>query len=103
MLPAAYAGAVKDAKAGQVVGPFDTAAGWVIARVDDVQPAAPLALDIARPQIIRFLTYDQVKDLVLDLRKHAKVEMLLAPAPTAPGGSAEPASAPAVPIQKAKP
>lgn len=42
--------------------------------------APPLTLAAARPQIIRFLTYDEVKDLVLDLRRHATIETLLPPA-----------------------
>ncbi len=31
-------------------------------------------LEQARPRIVRFLTYDRVKDLVLDLRHRAKIE-----------------------------
>jgi hypothetical protein len=60
-------------------------------------PAAPpLTLEAARPQIIRFLTYDRVKDMVLDLRRHAAIETLTPP----------PAPAPAPPVPqtvKAKP
>ena len=47
-----------------------------------------------RPQLVRFLTYDQIKDLVLTLRSHAKIENLLPPPPDVPGAPAEPASAP---------
>ncbi len=100
MLPPAYAAALKGAKAGALVGPFQAGAGWVVARVDDRRSEPPLALDVARPQIIRFLTYDQVKDLILNLRRHAKVEVLVA-APRAPStASTEPASAPAAPRAK---
>ena len=45
--------------------------------------APPLTLAVARPQIIRFLTYDEVKGLVLDLRRHAAIETLLPVAATA--------------------
>ncbi|MGI9170155.1 MAG: peptidylprolyl isomerase [Caulobacteraceae bacterium] len=95
MLAPTYAAALKDARAGQLVGPFQTAAGWVVARLDDRRREAPIALDVARPQIIRFLTYDQVKDLILDLRRRAKVELLIAAPRNPPGSAAEPASAPA--------
>ena len=39
-----------------------------LVRVDDVRPEAPLALEAARPQIVRFLTYDQIRDLLEKLR-----------------------------------
>jgi peptidyl-prolyl cis-trans isomerase C len=97
MLPEAYGAALRDAHTGQLVGPFKTDAGWVVARVDDRHQEAPITLEMAKPQIIRFLTYDQVKDLILNLRRHARVEMLIAPPRAAPGLSAEPASAPTSP------
>jgi peptidyl-prolyl cis-trans isomerase C len=96
MLPPAYAAALKGAQTGALVGPFQTDSGWVVARLDDRHREAPVTLDVARPQIIRFLTYDQVKDLILNLRRRAKVEVLLAPR-AAPATSTEPASAPSAP------
>ncbi len=94
MLPEAYAAPLKDAKAGQLVGPFKTEEGWVIARVDERKMESPITLESARPQIVRFLTYDQVKDLILNLRKKAKVETLIPPPVDVPGAPREPASAP---------
>jgi len=94
MLQPAYAAALEGAKTGQVVGPFKFGAGWVLVRLDDRRQEAPISLEAARPQIIRFLTFDQVKDLVLDLRRRAKVRMLVAPPQMLPGAPAEPASAP---------
>ena len=93
MLPAPYAQALAGAKAGQIVGPFHTDSGWVIVRIDDRHREAPISLDVARPQIIRYLTYDQVKDLILTLRQKAKVKTFVGP----PAGDTpqEPASAPA--------
>lgn len=95
MLPEAYAAPLKDAKAGQIVGPFKTDEGWVVARVDERKMETPITLESARPQIVRFLTYDQVKDLILNLRKKAKVETLIPPPADVPGAPREPASAPA--------
>jgi peptidyl-prolyl cis-trans isomerase C len=40
-------------------------------------PEEPITLEAARPQIVRFLTYDQVRDLLEKLRGGAKVEMLI--------------------------
>jgi peptidyl-prolyl cis-trans isomerase C len=93
-LPQPLGAAVKDAKAGQVVGPVKVDTGWAILKVDDRHPEAPPSLDAVRPQLIRFITYDQIKDLVLTLRSHAKIQNLLPP-PEVPGALTEPASAPA--------
>jgi peptidyl-prolyl cis-trans isomerase C len=92
MLPAPYAEAVAGAKAGQIVGPFQADGGWVVVRIDERHREAPISLDVARPQIIRYLTYDQVKELILTLRHKANVKTMAGP----PAGDApqEPASAP---------
>jgi peptidyl-prolyl cis-trans isomerase C len=73
----------------------------VLVRVDNRHREAPISLDVARPQIIRYLTYDQVKDLILTLRQKAKVKTMVGP----PVGETpqEPASAPAAaPAPKSK-
>jgi peptidyl-prolyl cis-trans isomerase C len=93
-LPQAIADAVKGAKAGQLVGPVKVEGGWAVLRVDERKPEPPQSLDAVRPQLIRFITYDQIKDLVLRLRARAKIETLIAPTPEVPGAPTEPASAP---------
>jgi peptidyl-prolyl cis-trans isomerase C len=96
-LPEPLANAVKGAKPGDLVGPVKVDQGWAIVRVDDRRPEPPPTLEAVRPQIIRFITYDQIKDLVLRLRSHARIETLIAPPPPAPGAPTEPASAPPEP------
>ncbi len=93
-LPPPLADAVKGVKAGQLAGPVKVDAGWALLKVDDRHPEPPPSLETVRPQLIRFITYDQIKDLVLTLRSHAKIETLLPPPPDVPGAPAEPASAP---------
>jgi peptidyl-prolyl cis-trans isomerase C len=93
-LPPPLAEAVKGVKAGQLAGPVKVDAGWALLKVDDRFPEPPPSLETVRPQLIRFITYDQIKDLVLTLRSHAKIETLLPPPPDVPGAPAEPASAP---------
>jgi peptidyl-prolyl cis-trans isomerase C len=93
-LPQPIGEAIKDAKPGQVVGPVKVDAGWALLRVDDRRPEPPPTLESVRPQLIRFITYDQIKDLVLTLRSHAKIETLIPAPPDVPGAPAEPASAP---------
>jgi peptidyl-prolyl cis-trans isomerase C len=50
VMPPAYAAAVKDAKPGQVVGPFKSDAGWVILKVEDRRSEPPISLEAARPR-----------------------------------------------------
>lgn len=91
VMPDPYGQALKDAKVGDVAGPFKTEAGWALVKIEDRRPEQPITLEAARPQIVRFLTYDQVRDLIETLRGHNKVQMLIAPAKDA---GKEPASAP---------
>ncbi len=93
-LPQGLAAVVKDAKAGQIVGPVLVNGAWTVLRVDDRSPEPPPAFETVRPQIVRFITFDQVKTLVLKLRSKAKIETLIPPEPDLPGAPPEPASAP---------
>ena len=93
-LPQPLADAVKGAKPGDLAGPIKVDAGWAVLKLDDRHPEAPPSLDQVRPQLIRFITYDQIKDLVLTLRSKAKIQNLLPPPPDVPGAPTEPASAP---------
>ena len=97
VMPDAYGVALKDAKSGDIVGPFQSEGGWVVLRVEDKRLESPITLEAARPQIVRFLTYDQVRDLLEKLRSASSIQNLL-PKPTdVPGAPREPASAPPMP------
>jgi len=93
-LPQPLAQAVQGVKPGQLAGPVKVDAGWAVLRVDDRRPEPPQSLDQMRPTLIRFITFDQVKDLVMRLRSRAKIETLIAPPAETSGAPAEPASAP---------
>ena len=99
-MPDAYGAALKAATPGQVLGPFQTDSGWVLVRMDERRPETPISMEEARPQIVRFLTYDQIRVLLSGLRSRTKVQVLTAPA--APNSGREPASAP-TPPSPAKP
>lgn len=94
VMPEAYGQALKDAKKGDIIGPFQVEGGWAVARVEDRRPEAPISLEQARPQIVRFLTYDEVRDLLEKLRSKARIKVLVHPAQGVPGSPTEPASAP---------
>ena len=94
VMPEAYAANLKTAKVGDIVGPFQTEGGWAILKVEDRRMEQPITLDAARPQIVRFLTYDQVRDLLEKLRSRAKVQTLIGAPQDVPGQPKEPADAP---------
>ncbi|WP_296596915.1 peptidylprolyl isomerase [Phenylobacterium sp.] len=100
VMPEAYDAALKGAKPGQLIGPIPVAAGFALVKVEDVRQEQPIPLDAARPQIVRFLTYDRIRDLLEKLRAKAKVESLIkpeagAPKPVPPADA--PKTAPAAP------
>lgn len=79
VMPPGYAAALAGARPGQTVGPFETNGRWAIVRVEDRRPEPPIPLAAARPQLVRFLTYDRIRDLLETLRSHARVETLVTP------------------------
>lgn len=94
VMPEAYETALKTAKVGEIVGPFQIDDGWALVKVEDRRSEQPITLEAARPQIVRFLTYDQIRDLLEKLRGRAKIQTLIGPAQDVPGQPQEPASAP---------
>jgi peptidyl-prolyl cis-trans isomerase C len=94
MMPEPYSAALASAKPGDIVGPFKADAGWVVLRVDDRRAEQPISMDAARPQIVRFLTYEQVGQLLRKLRGKAQVKLLIGPIHDIGGAPREPASAP---------
>ena len=102
-MPEPYGVALKAAKPGELVGPFETAAGFVVIKVEDRRPEQPISLDEARPQIVRFLTYDEIRTLLAKLRAATRVEITLPPPVKVPGAATEPASAPPAAAQAPSP
>jgi peptidyl-prolyl cis-trans isomerase C len=107
VMPEAYDAALKGAKPGQIVGPFQVEGGWALVKVEARRLEEPITLEAARPQIVRFLTYDQIRDLLEKLRSRAKIETLVkgegarpAPPADAPKAAPVPAVAPAQPSAK---
>lgn len=108
-MPPEYGQALAGAQPGQVVGPFLVSARpagapetappvqtWVVARVEGRRQTPPPSLEEARPQIVRFLSFDQVSELVQTLRRGAEIRYLVpglasgrpaAAAPNAPTGA----------------
>jgi len=104
VLPRAYADALREQPKGALVGPFQTEGGWAVLKVEDRRKSTPPTLEQARPQIVRYLTYEGVRQLLEQLRGKAEVEVLNAPATSpAPTKAAapRPAAAPPAPAKTA--
>jgi peptidyl-prolyl cis-trans isomerase C len=102
VMPGAYDAALKGAKAGQLIGPIPVEGGFALVKVEDVREEQPIPLAAARPQIVRFLTYDRIRDLLERLRAKAKVETLVKAEAGAPGRP-PPADAPKPALQPPPP
>jgi peptidyl-prolyl cis-trans isomerase C len=94
VMPAAYSKVLAGARPGQLLGPFQSDTGWVLLKVEDRRKQAPPTLDASRPQIVRFLTYAQVGDLLKSLRGKGRVQLLTGQGPT---GQTAASSLPAAP------
>ena len=106
VMPGPYAAALKTAKAGQLIGPLAVDGGFALIKVEDRRLEPALTFEAARPQIVRFLTYDQIRDLLEKLRGRSKVNRLLADGatpPVPPADAPKPAQAPAVKAAPAPP
>lgn len=95
VLPGPYAAALQGQTPGAVVGPIQTETGWAVLKVEDRRVETPPTLEQARPQIVRYLTYEGVRQLLEQLRGKAKVEITLDGA--AQPGAAQPDAAAAPP------
>jgi len=95
VMPEAYEAALKAAKPGQIVGPFQVDNGFALVKVEDRRDEQPITLEAARPQIVRFLTYDQIRDLLEKLRGRSKVQVMVKT--DTPAQAIPPADAPKVP------
>lgn len=84
LLPAAYAAAIADKPAGALVGPVAVDGRWAVLRIEDRRAEIPPTLEQARPVIVRYLTYEGVRQLLEQLRGKAKVEFEIDPPRSAP-------------------
>ncbi|MEO8114168.1 MAG: peptidylprolyl isomerase, partial [Phenylobacterium sp.] len=76
-----------------------------LVKVEDRRLEQPITLEAARPQIVRFLTYDQIRDLLEKLRSRSKIETLVKSetAGRPPADAPKAAPAPPPPAKAVKP
>lgn len=59
---------------GEVSEPFESPSGWHVMRVDSRRAAETPELAEVRPGIVRFLTFEQIENLVRSLRETTEIE-----------------------------
>ncbi len=64
---------IGDTVTGEVSVPFETSDGWLILKVDERRTTPPKTKSEMRPEIITFLTFTQISDILRELRARADV------------------------------
>jgi peptidyl-prolyl cis-trans isomerase C len=65
---------IGDTVTGTVSAPFETVDGWIILKVDERRTTPPKTKQEMRPEIITFLTFTQISDILSDLRNQADID-----------------------------
>ena len=88
---------IGDTPVGSLSEPFETEQGWHIVRVDERRTRPPKTKAEMRPEIVTFLTFTQISDILQDLRNGADIRQRNPvtrppepePDPELPGGGGE--------------
>lgn len=65
---------IGDTETGTYSTPFQSTEGWHILKVDERRTSPPKTKDEMRPEIITFLTFTQISDVLRDLRISADIQ-----------------------------
>lgn len=85
-LPDGIRQAVNNTAVGKVSEPVKTTQGWHLIRVEEKRETAPPSLESMRPQIVRWLMFDEQRRVVEKLKRAAKIARLSKrPEEVAPG------------------
>ena len=69
-----YPAMIGDTVTGTLSDPFETVDGWIILKVDERRTTPPKTKQEMRPEIITFLTFTQISDILSELRIQADIE-----------------------------
>ena len=82
---------VGDTAVGEESDPFESEQGWHILRVDERRTRPPKTKEEMRPEIITFLTFTQISDILRELRASATISSGTGPALSAEASNSDPA------------
>ena len=66
---------IGDTETGSVSNAFETTRGWNILKVDERRTKPPKTKAEMRPEIITFLTFTQISDILRELRNTAEIQL----------------------------
>ena len=69
-----YAAIIGNTVTGTISDAFETDAGWVVLKVDERRTTPPKTKDEMRPEIITFMTFTQISDILRELRFSADIQ-----------------------------
>jgi peptidyl-prolyl cis-trans isomerase C len=72
-MPDPFPEVIGDTRTGDLSEAFESEQGWHILRVDERRTRPPKTKDEMRPEIITFLTFTQISDVLRDLRATADI------------------------------
>jgi len=73
---APFSAAVFAMKKGEVSEPFETEFGWHIAKLEDRRKAAVPTFEAMKPEILNYLTLQEIGNLIKSVREDAQIEVL---------------------------
>ena len=65
---------IGDTETGTYSEPFESEDGWIILKVDERRTTPPKTKQEMRPEIITFLTFTQISDILTELRSTATIQ-----------------------------
>jgi peptidyl-prolyl cis-trans isomerase C len=72
-----FADALSSTPLGQMSAPFATEAGWHIVKVEERRTQPPPTLEELRPEIIRFMTFQEIDGIIQRLRARSMINRLV--------------------------
>lgn len=69
-----FSSAIGNTSVGDVSEPFESEAGWYLIKVEDRRTPPPKTLEEMRPEIVTFLTYAEISQILKALRAEAVIE-----------------------------
>ena len=87
--PEPFASTIANTTEGEISDLFESEAGWHVLKVEDRRQRAPKTLEEMRPEIVTFLTYSQINDVLGRMRAEAVINTPKPTPDTAPENSPE--------------
>ena len=65
---------IGDTETGAISGPFESEQGWHVIKIDERRTRPPKTKEEMRPEIITFLTFTEISEILRELRAEADIQ-----------------------------